>query len=164
MLCCSTVQGRRDVRDAQLTSMLRFAIECLVKLFGHHRGRGDGIRRARARGLRTYSSSVWMIGPEILMKVLRREISADDAKKDNRCTLSLSLSLFLCTSDTRLSNEAAIIRYVCLSVMLLLSLALSLVLRCSFLCVPSSYARACRNCTTSPRSREMRAWNGTSRR
>ena len=37
-------------------------------------------------------------GPEILMKVLRREITADDAKQDNHCSLSLSLSLSLsCT-------------------------------------------------------------------
>ena len=39
-------------------------------------------------------------GPEILMKVLRQEITADDAKKDSRCSVLLSLSLSLSVSPS----------------------------------------------------------------
>ena len=46
-------------------------------------------------------------GPEILMKVLRREFSADDAKKDIRCFLSLCLCLSYSVNKTDVMSSLA---------------------------------------------------------
>ena len=55
-------------------------------------------------------------GPEILMKVLRREITADDAKKDVRCFLSQCLRLSHSASKTDVKNKIARFVFVCCDV------------------------------------------------
>ena len=90
-------------------------------------------------------------GPEILMKVLRREITADDSKKDKCCSLCLSACLSVLLSSC-----------VCVCVCLFRS-------RIKSICVVLlNYTRERekenRTGTSSSRSRETRAWRGTSKR
>ena len=55
-------------------------------------------------------------GPEILMKVLRRDITADDAKKDIRCFLSQCLCLSFSANKTDVKNILARFVLVCCDV------------------------------------------------
>ena len=55
-------------------------------------------------------------GPEILMKVLRRDITADDAKKDIRCFLSQCLCLSRSANKTDVKNILARFVLVCCDV------------------------------------------------
>ena len=55
-------------------------------------------------------------GPEILMKVLRREITADDAKKDICCIPSQCLCLSRSASKTEVKNKIARFVFVCCDV------------------------------------------------
>ena len=55
-------------------------------------------------------------GPEILMKVLRRDITADDAKKDIRCFLSQCLCLSHSASKADVKNKIARFVFVCCDV------------------------------------------------
>ena len=82
-------------------------------------------------------------GPEILMKVLRREITADDSKKDECCSLCLCVSL---CCYLRPCASFAVASYV-------------VVLFCLII-----WERESRSGTSSSRSRETRAWRRTSKR
>lgn len=87
-------------------------------------------------------------GPEILMKVLRREITPDDAKQDNCC--SLCLYLFLLRTAPKQQCSVAHVMYAFASA--------------EVFCILVHYLNVGRSWTSSSRNRETRAWRRTSRR
>ena len=101
-------------------------------------------------------------GPEILMKVLRRDITADDAKKDMRCFLSQCLLFFHAAPTTQMSKGIlAGCVLVCCDVSVTHVFFLS---NAEVFALSIKYFTESRSWTSSSRNREMRARRRTSKR